>query len=87
MAASSYATSSISPHENDEVIEAFLKKAKRQFRLEVLPVDEEVQLMTPMMGAEHTDWGVRILPDKTGYGPVYFSRIRKLQNIMGLEWG
>lgn len=74
-----YATCALSPHENDQVVEKFLKKAKKQFELEVLPVEEEVQLWVPMMAAESTDWGVSIMPDKTGYGPLYFARIRKVR--------
>lgn len=74
-----YATCALSPHENDMVVEKFLKKAKKQFQLEVLPLDEEVRLWVPSMASESTDWGTSILPDKTGYGPLYFARIRKLK--------
>jgi 16S rRNA C967 or C1407 C5-methylase (RsmB/RsmF family) len=73
-----YATCALADQENDGVIETFLRKAKKSFRLEVLPVTEELLSWVPGFRAEQTDWGVRFLPDDCAYGPMYFARIRKL---------
>jgi len=73
-----YTTTALSRAENDGVIEAFLKHAKKSFRLEVLPVDSEVLSWVPGFRAEQTDWGARLLPDACAFGPLYFARIRKL---------
>lgn len=64
-----YSTCSISPLENDEVIEKLLLKKGSEFELD-LP--NEVSEM-----AEKTKYGYLHLPDKCGFGPLYFSRLRK----------
>lgn len=65
-----YSTCSISPLENDGVIDKFFKK--RGDSIAVVPVDIKVE------GAEKTKWGWQFLPDQCGYGPMYFVKIRKL---------
>lgn len=74
-----YCTTSLSPAECDGVVEKLLLKTRMSFVLEVLPLEEEFCRMVPGLAAEHTDWGTRILPDKTPFGPIYFSRIRLIK--------
>jgi 16S rRNA (cytosine1407-C5)-methyltransferase len=74
-----YCTTSLSPEECDGVIEMLLLKSRSSFVLEVLPLEEEFWRMVPGLAAENTDWGTRILPDKTPFGPIYFSRIRLIK--------
>jgi len=74
-----FTCTSLHVKECDEVIERLLMKAKHNFVLEVLSLEEDIRCMVPLLNAEHTDWGTRIMPDKTPYGPLYFSRIRMLK--------
>ncbi|MCL2520687.1 MAG: RsmB/NOP family class I SAM-dependent RNA methyltransferase [Spirochaetaceae bacterium] len=65
-----YSTCALSPTENDEVIEKFLKK--RAGRLKVIHI--------PLVG-EATSYGQIILPDNpntAGQGPMYFCIIKKI---------
>lgn len=71
-----YCTTALSPDECDNVIEAVVRKASGNFVLELLPLEEHILRMVPGLVAEPTEWGTRILPDKSGFGPVYFSRLR-----------
>lgn len=64
-----YSTCSISPLENDGVIEKILSKKSADIELD-LP-----QLNYP--GVEKTKYGFMMLPDKSGIGPIYFSRLKK----------
>ncbi|MFZ9001372.1 MAG: RsmB/NOP family class I SAM-dependent RNA methyltransferase [Bacteriovoracaceae bacterium] len=61
-----YSTCSISPHENDNVIEKFLKR-NANFSLE--------RKSYPF--GEKTEFGHIILPDNSGWGPIFFSVLRK----------
>ncbi|KHD87463.1 MAG: hypothetical protein OM95_14325 [Bdellovibrio sp. ArHS] len=63
-----YSTCSISPSENDEVIRKLLKKKKDAVKL----VEASLGV-----GGERTDYGVIYLPDRCGFGPLYFSIIEK----------
>jgi 16S rRNA C967 or C1407 C5-methylase (RsmB/RsmF family) len=63
-----YSTCSISPVENDGVIEKLLKSRPDRFR--VLPVSEP--------SGEATEHGWILLPDTCGCGPIYFSVLEKL---------
>lgn len=70
-----YSTCSISPAENDGVIRKLLKKKKDQVRLletEALPSE-----------AEKTECGWQFLPDRCGYGPIYFSVLEKNASSLG----
>ncbi|MFT6067766.1 MAG: 16S rRNA C967 or C1407 C5-methylase (RsmB/RsmF family) [Bacteriovoracaceae bacterium] len=62
-----YSTCSISPMENDKVIEKLFKKRGDSIKLirEDLPFGEE------------TEYGSIILPDRGGWGPLYISIIEK----------
>ncbi len=64
-----YSTCSISPYENDQVIEKLISK---KGHVEVL---DPVELYGY---GEKTKHGVLFLPDNGGIGPIYFSRLRKL---------
>lgn len=66
-----YSTCSISPLENDGVIDKFFKK--RGDSIEIIPVDIKV------VGVEKTKWGWQFLPDRCGYGPMYFVKVRKIK--------
>ena len=64
-----YSTCSISPEENDQVVAKLVKKRNPEIiRLEWL---EELDFI------EETEHGYQILPDASGFGPMYFSVIEK----------
>lgn len=66
-----YSTCSISPLENDDVVKKLKKKRSVEF-LEFPETDKYPFL-------EKTEFGYQILPDRSeGYGPMYFSIVRKL---------
>lgn len=62
-----YSTCSISPHENDNVIAKLKKRQKGSF---------EVSFDQSQFG-EQTEYGTQFLPDKEGWGPIYYSIINK----------
>lgn len=64
-----YSTCSLSPLENDDVIEKLL--LKKQFEVEILPALETYGF------GEATKYGHLFLPDKCGFGPLYFCRLKK----------
>ena len=65
-----YSTCSISPLENDGVIERLLKK-----KSDMASLDSDT---SDLDGFEKTKYGFQIFPDRTGgSGPIYFSRIIK----------
>lgn len=63
-----YSTCSISPEENDGVIRKLLKKKKDAVKLLEAPLG---------IGGERTEFGVAYMPDRVGFGPLYFSVIEK----------
>lgn len=63
-----YSTCSISPLENDEVVERLLKKKKD---LEVISIE------LPHPKAERTRYGIQVLPDVFGFGPLYYCFLLK----------
>lgn len=64
-----YSTCSISPEENDEVVAKLVKKRKvKILRPEWLKVFDFL---------EKTEHGYQILPDRSGFGPMYFAVIEK----------
>jgi 5-methylcytosine rRNA methyltransferase NSUN4 len=62
-----YATCSISPLENDQVIQRLMKKKEGEFKV--------VQLSSSL--GEPTECGRQFLPDKDAQGPIYFSVLEK----------
>jgi 16S rRNA C967 or C1407 C5-methylase (RsmB/RsmF family) len=62
-----YSTCSISPLENDAVIARLLKK--REGEAKVIAPHFEI--------GEATEHGWMILPDRTGYGPIYFAVLER----------
>ena len=65
-----YSTCSISPEENDGVLAKLVKKRKP--RIVRLPQLEKYDFM------ERTEFGYQLLPDRCGFGPMYFSVIEKI---------
>lgn len=63
-----YSTCSISPLENDGVIEKLLKKKKGEACL----VNVEAQ-----MNPEKTAYGFQYMPDRLGFGPLYGALVQK----------
>ncbi len=63
-----YSTCSISPHENDEVIRKLIKRKKNE--IDILELD-------PIGPSEKTEFGQQFLPDRDGWGPIYYSVIQK----------
>jgi 5-methylcytosine rRNA methyltransferase NSUN4 len=66
-----FSTCSLSPLEGDPVIEKLFKKKKRHFSFEVVPLQDSYSHL------EATSWGYRILPDTQGFGPFYWTLLRK----------
>lgn len=66
-----YSTCSISPLENDQVIARLRKKKGEQFSV----LESEL----PCEGAERTELGIQILPDQTGFGPMYYCVLSKAE--------
>lgn len=62
-----YSTCALSPLENDGVIEKVIKKKGDEVSVEAisLPIGEPTQ------------YGVHILPDKSGFGPIYLTSLKK----------
>lgn len=63
-----YSTCSISPDENDGVVQKLLKKKKTAVKLLPAPLG---------VGGERTEAGVAYMPDRCGFGPLYFAVIEK----------
>lgn len=64
-----YSTCSISPIENDDVVKKLIKR-------------REVQVLRPdfldsITDLEKSEFGYQALPDRCGYGPMYFSVLQK----------
>lgn len=66
-----YSTCSISPKENDQVVAKLMKRKASE--VELIPYDVNC--------GENTEFGYQIFPDKTGYGPIFFSILKK-QNLI-----
>ncbi len=65
-----YGTCALSPLENDGVVARILKKRPEARSVEIADIPE---------GADRTEFGVHILPDKTqGSGPIYCAKIKKI---------
>ncbi|MBR5927061.1 MAG: RsmB/NOP family class I SAM-dependent RNA methyltransferase, partial [Spirochaetia bacterium] len=62
-----YSTCSISPLENDGVVEKLFKKRKGLF--DIVELEPEI--------GEKTKYGIQILPDTAGAGPIYYCCLEK----------
>lgn len=69
-----YSTCSISPEENDEIIRKLLKKKKGGVRC--LSQDQAGEAIMKS-GGEKTEFGFVFLPDRCGFGPLYYSLLEK----------
>lgn len=67
-----YSTCSVNPLENEKNIEKLLKKKKGE--VEVVPVSD----LHP--DSEAASQGYYFLPDRCGYGPMYFCLLRKTES-------
>lgn len=76
-----YCVPALSEQECDGVIEQLLNKSRQSFKLEVLPVEDRMWRAVPGAGLEPTDWGARLLPDRTPFGPIYFCRLRLVERL------
>lgn len=65
-----YSTCSISPLENDSIIEKALTKKSHLVKLDLPKINDP--------NIERTKFGHIYLPDKSGAGPLYFSRLIKI---------
>lgn len=63
-----YSTCSISPYENDLVVAKLLKRKPNEVTVLSPPKYEK---------AEATQYGQQFLPDRSGWGPIYFALIQK----------
>lgn len=66
-----YSTCSISPAENDGVVQKLLKKKKTGVKLLEAPLTT---------GGERTEAGVAYFPDQCGFGPLYFAVLQKVES-------
>lgn len=64
-----YSTCSISPTENDEIVKKLVKKKKGLIR--------NIETSSPHPLAEKTECGILFLPDRCGFGPLYYSVLEK----------
>lgn len=69
-----YSTCALSPMENDGVVGKFLKRSKGQFDIDKVALTDTKTLM---QGIDDTECGIMVLPDRTQYGPLYLTRLRK----------
>lgn len=69
-----YSTCSIADDENDDVVRNLLAKTKKSLRRSIR-VDDPFNSLPALLleGAERTQFGAILLPDRTGFGPLYWS--------------
>ena len=68
-----YGTCALSPMENDDVVRKILKKRPAMCSVEI----EEL-----LPGADRTEFGVHILPDRSeGRGPIYCAKLSKVESV------
>ncbi|HHX15158.1 MAG TPA: RsmB/NOP family class I SAM-dependent RNA methyltransferase [Fibrobacter sp.] len=66
-----YSTCALSPLENDAVVQKIMKKRKGKIRL--------MEISLGFEGAERTEFGVHILPDRCkGRGPIFCAKLEKI---------
>lgn len=72
-----YSTCSITDIQNDAVIEKIMEKAGSAVSAVSHGFSEELDACWIALGAERTKYGWIILPDTTGWGPIYWCNLRK----------
>lgn len=72
-----YSTCSISPYENDEVIKKLIKRRGVKVLSFEEAVDKEFVDPSKINFLEKTEHGYQVLPDRSGFGPMYFSCLQK----------
>lgn len=70
-----YSTCALSPLENDDVVAKFVSKASEK-GAKSSAVCKVIRMEFPI--GEKTEFGHMILPDKTGFGPMYICVLQKL---------
>lgn len=76
-----YSTCSMSPAENDGVIQKLIKKKKDQVQLIDVTPGMALDMALDMAlenGMEKTQFGYQFLPDRCGFGPIYFCILEKV---------
>ena len=76
-----YSTCSMSPVENDGVIDEVLSKCSENKQLKVKVVDSQFtnHSLAKMFDYRTTRNGVLVIPSKTkNWGPIYFSKLQRL---------
>lgn len=71
-----YSTCALSPEENDQVLKKLLKK-KEGFRILTSPDECLPEMQGFDAFIEKTEHGHQVLPDKNGFGPLYWAVIVK----------
>ncbi len=68
-----YSTCSLCPWENDAVIAKLLKR--REGEIKIFRSKDEIHWLSPLLRdlAEETEHGFSFVPDRAGFGPMYFS--------------
>eukprot|EP00746_Dinoflagellata_sp_MGD_P022896 gnl/MRDRNA2_/MRDRNA2_153596_c0_seq1.p1 gnl/MRDRNA2_/MRDRNA2_153596_c0~~gnl/MRDRNA2_/MRDRNA2_153596_c0_seq1.p1 ORF type:complete len:362 (+),score=61.69 gnl/MRDRNA2_/MRDRNA2_153596_c0_seq1:47-1087(+) len=69
-----YSTCALSPTENDGVVGKFLKRLRGQFEIDKDALADSVTLL---QGIDETECGIMVLPDRTQYGPLFLTRLRR----------
>lgn len=61
-----YTTRTISPYENDDIIEKAVKKSRQSPT--VIKINSDI--------GEVTKFGIQVLPDTESFGPIYVAKLR-----------
>lgn len=71
-----YSTCALSPEENDQVLKKLLKK-KEGFQILTSAEEGFPEMKDFEVSIEKTEYGHQVLPDKNGFGPLYWAVIVK----------
>ena len=78
-----YSTCALSPTENDGVVSKILKRRAGKVTVKcpsaalLALTDTEGGVFVDTFDFDSTEHGIHVLPDKSGWGPLYFSIISK----------
>eukprot|EP00928_Gymnodinium_smaydae_P044336 TRINITY_DN2957_c0_g1_i2.p1 TRINITY_DN2957_c0_g1~~TRINITY_DN2957_c0_g1_i2.p1 ORF type:complete len:377 (+),score=75.58 TRINITY_DN2957_c0_g1_i2:71-1201(+) len=76
-----YSTCALSELENDGVVTKFLKRSGKAFeveRIELVGSEDRFGVTSLPAEVDRSEHGVLFLPDRTPYGPMYVSRLRRV---------